>query len=244
MFLSHNKAIHFFERIKSMIIVFIRTLLLYIFVLISMRLMGPGELSQMQPFQLVIIMMIAELAALPMGDTGLPLLNGFIAILGLLFAEVVISYINLKSERARGIICGKPSVLINKGLIDEKELRKLRININDLMEQIRSKDYHNIADVEFAILETNGDLSIVPKSHKRPVTMEDMHLRSSYDGLPFSIILDGHVNEDNLEKANLSKEWLDSQLHSHGINNVKEVLICYIDAKKELYIQKKDAYKR
>ena len=226
-----------------MIIIFIRTLLLYIFVLISMRVMGPGELSQMQPFQLVVIMMIAELAALPMENTGLPLLNGFVAILGLLFAQVVISFINLKSEKARSLICGKPTLLINKGSINEQELKKLRININDLMEQIRSKDYHNIADVEFAILETSGDLSIIPKANKRSVTLEDINLDSSYDGLPISLILDGYINHDNLRKADLTLNWLKSQLSAQDITNEKQVLLCYIDASKKLYIQKKDAYR-
>ena len=226
-----------------MIIIFIRTLLLYVFVLISMRLMGPGELSQMQPFQLAIIMMIAELAALPMEDTGLPLLNGFVAILCLLFAQVVISYINLKSEKARGIICGKPSILISKGYINEQELKKLRININDLMEQIRSKDYYNIADVEFAILETNGDLSVIPKTQKRTITVEDMNLDVTYEGLPVSIILDGYINDDNLKKANLTLDWLASQLKVHGIQDEKQVLLCYIDTNKKLFIQKKDSYK-
>ncbi len=225
-----------------MIIIFIRTILLFIFVLISIRIMGTGELSQMQPFQLVIILMIAELAALPMENTGLPLLNGLVAILGLIFVQVVISFINLKSEKARSLICGKPSILISKGSINEQELKRLRINMNDLMEQIRSKDYQNLADVEFAILETNGDLSIIPKSDKRQVTIEDLNIESSYTGLPFSLILDGHINYDNLRKSKLTHDWLMSQLHAKGINSEKQVLICFIDANKKLYIQKKDSY--
>jgi len=183
-----------------MIIIFIRTLLLYCFVLVSMRIMGPGELSQMQPFQFVVIMMIAELAALPMENTGLPLINGFIAIFGLIFAEVVISYINLKSNKARSLICGKPSLLINKGSINEQELKRLRINIDDLLGHIRSKEYHNIADVEFAILETNGDLSIIPKPNKRSVNLEDLNLQENCDGLPVSLILDGYIDIHNLKK--------------------------------------------
>lgn len=226
-----------------MIIIFIRTILLFIFVLISMRIMGPGELSQMQPFQLVIIMMMAELAAIPMENTGLPLLNGFVAILGLVFAQVLFSYISLKSEKARGLICGKPSILISKGSINEQELKRLRININDLMEQVRSKDYYNLADVEFAVLETNGDLSIIPKAGKRPVTLEDLNLETSFDGLPFSLILDGHINHGNLRKANLTLDWLTFQLKEKGIHCEKEVLLCFIDANKKIYIQKKDSYK-
>lgn len=226
-----------------MIIIFIRTLLLYCFVLVSMRIMGPGELSQMQPFQFVVIMMIAELAALPMENTGLPLINGFIAIFGLIFAEVVISYINLKSNKARNLICGKPSLLINKGSINEQELKRLRINIDDLLGHIRSKEYHNIADVEFAILETNGDLSIIPKPNKRSVNLEDLNLQENCDGLPVSLILDGYIDIHNLKKINLTEDWLKSQLESRGYFSEKQILLCYIDANKNLYFQQKSANK-
>src|SRR6056297_2089962 len=140
-----------------MIIVFIRAILLYVFVLITIRIMGKGELAEMQPFELVIILMIAELAALPMEDLGTPLIDGFVAISTLLLLQLLISFITLKSEKARRFICGKPSILINKGKINEKEMKKLRININDLVEQLRAKDYPSVNDVEFAILETNGD---------------------------------------------------------------------------------------
>lgn len=226
-----------------MIIIFIRTLLLYFFVLVSMRIMGPGELSQMQPFQFVVIMMIAELAALPMENTGLPLINGFIAIFGLIFAEVVISFINLKSNKARSLICGKPSLLINKGSINEQELKRLRINIDDLLGHIRSKEYHNIADVEFAILETNGDLSIIPKPNKRSVNLEDLNLQETCDGLPVSLILDGYIDIHNLKKLNLTEDWLKSQLESRGYFSEKQILLCYIDANKNLYFQQKSTDK-
>lgn len=202
--------------------------------------MGKGELSEMQPFELVIILMLSELASLPMEDTAIPLINGFVSILALLFIQVLISYINLKSEKARVMICGKPSILIHKGNINEKELKRLRININDLVEQLRVKDYYNIADVAFAILETNGDLSIIPKANKRPVTLEDLHITPSYTGLPLSLIIDGHVNEENLKKINYSKSWLTSQLKTKGIKNTKEVLFCFVDANHEIYIHKKD----
>lgn len=223
-----------------MIIILIRTLLLYIFVLFCLRLMGKGELSEMQPFELVIILMISELASLPMEDTAIPLINGFVSIIALLFIQVVISYINLKSEKARSIICGKPSILINNGNINEREMQRLRINMNDLLEQLRVKEYYNIADVEFAILETNGDLSVIPKANKQPVTLDDMHITPSYTGLPLSLVIDGHINEENLKKFNRSMSWLKSQLKAKGIQNTKEVLFCFVDTNSKIYIQKKD----
>ena len=155
-----------------MIIILIRTIVLYLFILLSLRIMGKTELSEMQPFQLVVLLLISELAAFSIGQTSLPLLNSIIAIIALMFIQIVLSLISMKSEKARGIICGKPSILINKGVIEEKELRRLRMNINDLLEKIRKKNFHYIADVEFAIIETNGDLRVIPKPEKQPATVE------------------------------------------------------------------------
>lgn len=223
-----------------MIIIFLRAIILYIVVLIGMRLMGKGEVAEMQPFELVITLMIAELAILPMENLNTPLIHGIIAISTLILMQVFISYLNMKSEKARGIICGKPSILIEKGTINEKELRRLRINLNDLMEQLRGKDYPNLDDVEYAILETNGTLSVIPKTDKRPVTIEDLGLTPPYNGLPVSLIIDGHINQDNLIKIGHSAEWLKNQLLNHHIQDPKKILFCYVDANKHLYFHKKE----
>lgn len=223
-----------------MITILIRSILLYLFVLITLRLMGKGELSEMQPFELVILIMISDLATVPMEDTGIPLLHGFISISALLFVQVLVSYLNLKSDTFRSIVCGKPSILIHKGVVDEKELKRLRISMSDLVEQMRLKDYYNLADVEFAILETNGDISIIPKPDKKTVTLEDLNIIPSDTGLPVSLIIDGHVYEDNLKKTSCSLPWLKSELKVQGINNIKDVLFCYMDKDKKLTVQKKD----
>lgn len=222
-----------------MIIILVRTLILYIFVLISVRIMGKGELSEMQPFELVVTLMIAELAALPMEDTKLPLINGIIAILTILFVQITISFINLKSEKARRLICGKPSILIHKGVINEKELRRLRINMNDLIEQLRTKDYPVIKDVEYAILETSGDLSIIPKSNKRPPTVEDVKASPVYEGLPTSLIIDGKINYGNLKYLNLDEYWLKEVLKQNNVDNIEDVFFCSIDESKDIFIQKR-----
>ena len=223
-----------------MIIVFIRGILLYILAVIAVRIMGKGELAEMQPFELVIIIMIAELAVLPLENLGVPLLNGFAAIAALLFMQTLISFITLKSEKARKIICGKPSILINKGKINQSEMKRLRININDLLEQLRIKSYPSINDVEYAILETNGELSIIPKPDKMPVTVGDLNLKTSYEGLPVSVIIDGSIKYDNLKKINLNEDWLKNQLKVKGIKNAKEVLFSFVDANKNIFIHKKD----
>ncbi len=223
-----------------MLIILIRTLFIYIFVVFAIRLMGKGELSELQPFELVIMLMIAELAALSMENTGASIINNLVAIITLLFAQILISYINMKSEWARAIICGKPSMLVNHGKINMKELQRLRININDLVEQVREKDYASLRDVEFAILETNGELSIIPKSRKRPATLEDLGIKHPYESMPVSLIIDGHINYHNLEIINHNESWLLEELRSREIDNYKDVLFCFLDEHKDLYVQKKD----
>jgi len=202
--------------------------------------MGKAELSEMQPFQLVVILIISELASLSIEQTSIPLLNSIIAIIALMFTQIVLSLISMKSQKARGVICGKPSILINKGVIEEKELRRLRMNINDLLEHLRTKNFPDISDVEFAILETNGDLSIIPKPEKKPVTVGDIQKNPPAGGIPISLILDGHINEDNLKKANRTKDWLLSQLKAQGIQHPKEVFFSYIDTNQTLHLHKKN----
>lgn len=223
-----------------MLIILIRTLFIYFFVVFAIRMMGKGELTELQPFELVIMLMIAELAALSMENTGASILNNIVAIITLLFAQILISYINMKSEWARGIICGKPSILVEKGKINIKELQRLRININDLVEQVREKDYVSLTDVEFAILETNGELSIIPKANKRPVTIEDLNIKATYESMPVSLIIDGHVNHYNLKIAQHDENWLLEQLKSRSIDNYEDVLFCFLDENRKLYVQKKD----
>ena len=135
-----------------MIITFIRSIILYIIVLVVMRLMGKREIGQLQPFELAISIMIADLASIPMSDSGIPITNGIIPILGLLVMHLIISIINMKSIKGRGIICGKPSILIYRGRIDEKVLKKERFTINELEESLRGNNIVNIGDVEYAIL--------------------------------------------------------------------------------------------
>ena len=220
-----------------MLVVFIRALILYLIVVVVMRVMGKRQIGQLQPFEFVITIMLAELAAVPMQNTGIPLINGIIPIATLLIAQIAFSYINLKSEKARAIICGKPSILISGGLIVEEELRKQRYNINDLMEQLRSRNVPNIADVEFAILETSGQISVIPKSQKRPVMPEDIKLETKYEGLPVELIVDGRILLNNLSKIGLNETWLKQELNKLGITDKDEVLFASIDTSGNIFYQ-------
>lgn len=220
-----------------MLVVFARALVLYIIVVICMRIMGKRQIGQLQPFELAIAIMISELAAVPMQNTGIPLVNGIIPILTLLFVQLIMSFISLKSIRARAIICGKPSILIEKGRIIEDALRRELYNLNDLLEQLRIKDTPNIADVEYAILETNGQLSVIPKSRKRPVITEDLDIKTDFEGITFDVIIDGHILSSNLKLANKDEKWLVGELKRLQYNSPKEILFASIDSSGKFYCQ-------
>lgn len=205
-----------------------------------MRVMGKRQIGQLQPFELVITIMISELASLPMQDTRIPLIHGVIPIVSLLLLEIIISILQLKSETARLILSGKPSILINKGTLDYKTMKNQRLNLNDLFEEIRLQGYYNLEDIEYAILETSGQLSIIPKTNLSNATKEDLNIQTAQDGLPITLILDGKINHKNLIIAGKNEKWLLDILKSKKINDYKKVFIAIINSKGKLYIQLKE----
>ena len=224
-----------------MILVIIRTLILFGTTVIFLRIMGKRQIGQLQPYELVVIIMISELAAIPMQNTGIPILNGLIPIFVLFTCEVTLSFIALKSERARGVICGKPSILIEKSRIMELEMKRLRYNINDLLEQLRQKNVTDIGNVEFAILETSGQLSVILKSDKRPLQPQDMSILPSYEGLPITLIIDGHIIHRNLQQQHLSLDWLMNELSLHGVKDYRKILFACLDSGEKFFYQIKES---
>ncbi len=219
-----------------MLITFLRAIFLYIVVLIVMRLMGKREIGQMQPFELAISIMIADLAATPMAETGIPISNGIVPILGLLVMHLVISTLNIKSTKAREIICGKPSILIYRGKIDEKTLRKERFTINELEERLRDNNIFNIGDVDYAILETSGQVTVIPKPNKRNTIPEDFNIEPEYEGISYDLVVDGKVMYKNLEKIGKNYKWLERQSEKFGIKP-EEALIITIDGNNNFFCQ-------
>ena len=219
-----------------MLIIFFRAIILYIIVLIVMRIMGKREIGQMQPFELAISIMIADLAATPMAETGIPISNGIIPILGLLVMHLIISTVNIKSTKAREILCGKPSILINKGKIDENVLRKERFTINELEERLRDNNIFNIGDVEYAILETSGQVTVIPKPDKRNTIPADFNIKPKYEGISYDLVVDGRVMYKNLEKIGKNYIWLKKQTEKFGINP-EEALIVTIDGDNQFFCQ-------
>lgn len=222
-----------------MLIVFIRTIILYILVLAVMRFMGKREIGQLQPFELVISIMIADLASIPMSDVGVPIFNGIVPILSLLIMHLLISLANLKSINFRGVICGKPSILIYRGKTDEQKLKKERYTINELQERLRGKDVFNIGDVEYAILETSGEINVILKPEKRNPTLEDMNIKSEYDGISYDLVIDGVIQRENLSKINKDYKWLESQVSKFGFEP-EQALVVTIDASGKIFCQKKE----
>ena len=221
-----------------MIITFIRSIILYIIVLVVMRLMGKREIGQLQPFELAISIMIADLASIPMSDSGIPITNGIIPILGLLFMHLIISIINMKSIKGRGIICGKPSILIYRGRIDEKVLKKERFTINELEERLRGNNIVNIGDVEYAILETNGQATVIQKPDKRNTIPADFNIQPEYEGIPYDLVIDGKIMYDNLKQIGKNYEWLRKQVNKFNIKP-EEALLVTLDGKGQMFCQSK-----
>lgn len=223
-----------------MLVTIYRTLILYVTVLIVMRIMGKREIGQISPFDFVVAIIIAELAAIPMEGHHIPIWEGIIPIVTLLVAEVTLSLIGLKSRIARKIFDGSPSILIENGQILRKELKRQRYSLDDLLVQLREGGYPNVADVEFAILETSGKLTIIPRSQKRSVTPEDLNLATKYEGLPTELIMDGKIIKKSLEKFNLDQKWLRRELEKLGIDKESEVFYANIDTEGRLFICPKD----
>lgn len=222
-----------------MVLIFVRTIFLYILVLVVMRFMGKREISQLQPFELVISIIIADLSTLPMSDTGVPILYGIIPILGLLMMHIIISVLNMKSIRFREIICGKPRILMFRGKIDEQALIKENITINELQESLREKDIFNLEDVEYAILETSGQVTVIPKPAKRGTTPEDFGMEPEYVGISYDLVIDGKIMSDNLRKIGKDYNWLKKQVNKFGMKP-EEALIVVLSGNGSMFCQKKE----
>lgn len=222
-----------------MLITFFRAIVLYIIVLVVMRLMGKREIGQLQPFELAISIMIADLASIPMTEIGIPITNGIIPILGLLIMHLIISIINMKSIKAREIICGKPRILIYRGKIDEKALIKERFTINELEERLRGNNIMNLGDIEYAILETSGQVTVIPKPEKRNVIAEDLNITPEYEGIPYDLVVDGKVMNKNLKKIGKDYNWLKKEGRKFNMNPEEALIVTY-DGKGQIFCQKKE----
>ena len=222
-----------------MLSTFVRVIILYLVVLIVMRIMGKREIGQLQPFELIVAIMIAEVASIPMTDTGIPITNGIIPILALLVMHLIISIANFKSIKIRELVCGKPRILIHRGKIDESALKKERFTINELQERLREKDIVNIGDVEYAILETSGQLTVVEKPDKRNTIPKDFNITPQYEGLSYDLIIDGRVLYENLKLIGKDYLWLENEVGKFKIKPEDALLVTY-DGSGQIFCQGKE----
>lgn len=229
---------------ESLFSIFLRTAALYLAVLILMRMMGKREVGQLSLFDLVVAIMIAELAAIPLSDPAIPILHGIVPITALVMMEVLLSYITLKNLKARRVIEGTPSIIVERGRILEKEMRRLRYNVDDMIAQMREQGIYNIKDVEYAILETNGKLSLILKATKRPVTPEDLGIQPAYEGLPLPLVSDGKLLAENLARAEKDQAWLEHILTTEYGCSIPDILYATLDTSGKLIVYPKGENKK
>lgn len=214
----------------------VRTILIYFIILLVLRFMGKREIGQLSILDFVVSIMIAELAIISIENVKVPLLNTIVPIVVLSVIQFTLAVVSLKSEKLRKVIDGKPSVLISKGKIDEEEMRKQRYNFDDLLIQLRQSNIRSLSDVEFAILEPSGKLSVIEKTEKEkqnPNYAETVQM-------PLPLILDGKVQNDHLEKLNKTPLWLRQELKKLGYKDIKKISYCSLNDNQIFYIDLKD----
>lgn len=222
--------------------IILRTMIIYLTVLVVMRLMGKREVGQLSAFDLIVAIMIAEVAVFPMEDLNIPLFIGLIPMFVLASMQILIAYLLLHSRTMRKIIEGSPSVLISEGKIMEREMRKQRYNINELLEQLREHDVFDVADVEYAILEASGKLSVIKKPAKRTVIPADMGLHPPGETISTPIVLDGEIIAENLQSIGLTPDWLREKLQHYNLET-KDVFFASLSGEGQLYISEKESKK-
>ena len=218
-----------------MISVIFRTFIIYCAVTAFMRLMGKRQLGELQPGELVITLLVSEIAANPIIDTSLPLLNCIIPLMLLVSFEILNSVIDMKCVRFRYFTEGKPITVIRNGQLDQKQLRKLRFTINDILAALRQKDIFNIEDVEYAIVETNGTLSTLLKPDKRNSTPKNYDKPEKDTGLPCAVVIDGRIIQTNFEDCGVTMDEIISKIEREKLQQ-KDILLMTVDRSKNYYI--------
>lgn len=224
-----------------MAIAFIRTVILYILIIAGVRLMGKRQVGELEPSELVVSLLIADLAAVPMQDFGIPLLTGVIPILTLLALTMILSVLTMKSTRLRVLLCGKPSIVVRDGKPVQREMRRNRFTVDELLEELRMNGYTDLAKIRYAILETNGQLSVLPYAEQKPPTTQQMQLQTADAGLPTVLISDGVLLRDNLSAQGYEDQWLTRQLKNHHVSSPGNVFLMTVDELGEVYLIPKEA---
>lgn len=223
-----------------MLIALARTIVLYLLIIVGIRLMGKRQIGELEPSELVLAMLISDLAAVPMQDFGIPLLFGVAPIIALLCVTMLLSVLTLKSIRFRRLMCGQPSIVIEHGTIVQREMSQNRLTLDELMEELRLQGILDLSTVKYAILETNGRLSTLLYANQQPATPEQMGLTPEDASLPLLIINDGRLLDENLKLRGLNQGWLDKQLAAHQVTSIHDVYLLTIDQGGRTYFAPKE----
>ena len=212
-----------------MILSYLRTLMLYLVLIFAVRLMGKRQIGEMEPAEFVVTMLVANLAAIPMQDGAIPLYSRLVPILTVLGLELVLSGAILRSVKLRQLLCGKPIILIDNGKILQDNLRSARITLDELTGHLREKDVLDIQTVQFAILETNGNLSVFPYPKDRPASAKDAGVQAGKPYLPVTIVEDSYLSKENLRRAGKDENWLEKVLAQNG-SDIMSTYLLTVDA--------------
>ena len=217
---------------------FIRTILLYVVIIVAVRIMGKREISEMQTSELVVMLLVSDIASIPMQDTGQPLVSGLIPIAVLVMCEISISGLMLKSSKFRRMICGRPVIVINDGKVQESEMRRLRMSTEDLSEQLRQKNVFSIQAVAYAIVETNGKMSVIKKPEKEQPTAGMLGVALPDAGIEAVVVSDGVISDFSLGLCGKSREWLNGVLSAKFLK-LNEIFLMTADSKGGYFIVRK-----
>ena len=220
-------------------ILVIRTFILYFLVMFSLRFMGKKQIGQMEPSELTVAIMISELATIPLSETGIPLLNGIVPVLILSAIEILISILVIKSLKFRKLVTGKPVIIVEKGILNEEVLRNTRFTTDDLLTEMRLKGVSNITDIQYAILETGGQVSFILNKENSPITFKDLNINVKEDFMPFPVISKGVLLKENLSIISRDEKWLNNKLKEKGYNDYSQILLLMANHKEIKFIQKK-----
>lgn len=229
-------------RVDVLLRIFMRTIFMYLIILLTMRLMGKREIGKLSVFDLIVSFMIADISAIAIENTEEPLLYGLIPIITLAALQILFSFVSLKSVKMRRLFDGEPKMLIKNGQIQDKEMEKARYTLDDLLMQLREKNVPDVSDVEFAILETSGRLSVFLKEEKQPAQKEDVKKIDSLNrySLPIPLIIEGKVQEEGLKKIGQNLFWLKNEVQKQGYKDFKEIYFASIDQDGNIYIDRKE----
>jgi len=217
-----------------MLTILLRTIIIYVILIGTIRMMGKRQLGELEVSELVTTLLISEIAASPIGDPTIPVIYAVIPLVTILTLEITLSIILLKCPRLKNIASARPSILIRHGKIEQKELRRIRISIDELISEIRQTGLSSFAEVDYAILEQNGKISVIPRKNAQPPTAADLGLHLEESGIVHAIIEDGVINRYNLKLLSLGDEWLKAQLAKRALLP-SEVFFLGIDDNGSLY---------